>query len=491
MKRHTKLPTSRKFSKAYLLIFIAIFAAIGVAVLLKSSAASTWSNPVQVSSGSGSPYFALAASGDTLYMARGDNGGTTITLRRSTDQGATWGSSSTVASGYLYYDRPLVVDGQNIYIFYIRNIRTITDWCCSRDMGDIFMKRSTDGGATWKPEIQLTTAKSAYRVAGQTQGSNIYLAWMDYRTNSTWDLYYRRSTDSGATWGTETLLAKGTNGFGAERPDIVANGNVVHLFWNDVRDNSPSCATAPQCVDIYYKRSTDSGATWGADVRLTSDPEWSGRPMAAISGSNNVIVTWEQQIPGDDADSNEAYVMRSIDNGITWQLPQRLSFAVGDSSHNFAAANATGVFVAWHDGRFGQDEIFFRQSPDNGATWQPEERITNNSGNSDAPFVAVTSGYVHVMWGDDTSGSDQVYYSREALSQTNPPPPPPTPPPPAPPPPPPPPKTGDLNSDGRVDIADLSILLANWNTTNATSDINKDGTVNIFDLSILLSKFGS
>lgn len=52
-------------------------------------------------------------------------------------------------------------------------------------------------------------------------------------------------------------------------------------------------------------------------------------------------------------------------------------------------------------------------------------------------------------------------------------------------------KTGDLNGDGRVDVTDLSILLANWNTTNANSDINKDGTVNIFDLSILLSKFGS
>jgi hypothetical protein len=60
-----------------------------------------------------------------------------------------------------------------------------------------------------------------------------------------------------------------------------------------------------------------------------------------------------------------------------------------------------------------------------------------------------------------------------------------------PPPPPPPPKPGDLNSDGTVNITDLSILLSSWNTTSATADINKDGTVNILDLSILLSNYGT
>jgi hypothetical protein len=51
-------------------------------------------------------------------------------------------------------------------------------------------------------------------------------------------------------------------------------------------------------------------------------------------------------------------------------------------------------------------------------------------------------------------------------------------------------KPGDLNSDGSVNISDLSILLSNWNTASATADINQDGTVNILDLSILLSNYG-
>src|SRR5437868_3920538 len=50
--------------------------------------------------------------------------------------------------------------------------------------------------------------------------------------------------------------------------------------------------------------------------------------------------------------------------------------------------------------------------------------------------------------------------------------------------------SGDLNGDGTVNVFDLSILLSNWGTSDATADINRDGTVNIFDLSTLLSHWG-
>ncbi len=53
------------------------------------------------------------------------------------------------------------------------------------------------------------------------------------------------------------------------------------------------------------------------------------------------------------------------------------------------------------------------------------------------------------------------------------------------------PKIGDINQDGSVNIFDLSIMLTNYNSSNASCDLNSDGSVNIFDLSILLSHYGS
>lgn len=46
--------------------------------------------------------------------------------------------------------------------------------------------------------------------------------------------------------------------------------------------------------------------------------------------------------------------------------------------------------------------------------------------------------------------------------------------------------TGDLNCDGFVNLVDFSILLFNWNTSNAVADVNKDGFVSLPDFSILL-----
>jgi beta-mannanase len=49
----------------------------------------------------------------------------------------------------------------------------------------------------------------------------------------------------------------------------------------------------------------------------------------------------------------------------------------------------------------------------------------------------------------------------------------------------------DLNSDTKVNIQDLSILISKWSTNTQPADINKDGVVNVQDLSILISKWTS
>lgn len=47
----------------------------------------------------------------------------------------------------------------------------------------------------------------------------------------------------------------------------------------------------------------------------------------------------------------------------------------------------------------------------------------------------------------------------------------------------------DLNHDGKVDLSDLSVLIANWGIPrNKAADLNGDGVVDARDLSILLSK---
>jgi hypothetical protein len=50
--------------------------------------------------------------------------------------------------------------------------------------------------------------------------------------------------------------------------------------------------------------------------------------------------------------------------------------------------------------------------------------------------------------------------------------------------------SGDLNSDNKVTVQDLSILLSNYGKTSATADVNGDGKVDATDLPVLLANFG-
>jgi len=51
-------------------------------------------------------------------------------------------------------------------------------------------------------------------------------------------------------------------------------------------------------------------------------------------------------------------------------------------------------------------------------------------------------------------------------------------------------RTGDLDSDGDVDIFDLISLLSKWRTSDNSADLNSSGEVDIFDLIILLQNWG-
>jgi glucose/arabinose dehydrogenase len=52
-------------------------------------------------------------------------------------------------------------------------------------------------------------------------------------------------------------------------------------------------------------------------------------------------------------------------------------------------------------------------------------------------------------------------------------------------------RPGDTDSDGDVDIFDLSSLIGLWGTSDSRADFDGNGTINIFDLSILLTNWGS
>jgi len=265
---------------------------------------------------------------------------------------------------------------------------------------DIYFKKSMNGGATWQAIKRLSnTAGFSLKPKIAVSGLNVYVIWGD-DTPGNWDIYFIKSTDNGATWGTARKLTNNTHD--SEYPDIAVSGSNVYVVWQD--NNTGIC-------EIYFSKSTDNGATWETARKLTNNAGFSGYPALAVSGAN-VYLVWHDNTPG----NLEIYFRKSTDGGATWQTQRKLTNTVDESEHPDIVIGGLNVYVVWHNDTPGNYEIYFRKSTDGGATWQNAKKLTDNTGTSWEPRIAVNSSNVYMVWHDDTTGINEVYFRKSTYA---------------------------------------------------------------------------
>jgi len=181
---------------------------------------------------------------------------------------------------------------------------------------------------------------------------------------------------------------------------VDSSGN-VHVVWED---------GTPGISEIYYKKSTDAGATWSTNKRLTLTPGYSESPAIAVDSSDNLHVVWEDNTPG----NNEIYYKQSTAGGATWSTNKRLTWNSGTSANPAIAVDSSdNLHVVWEDDTSGDREIYYKVSITGGAAWSTSKRITWNAANSDSPAIAVdSSAHLHFLWEDDNSGWYKIFYKK-------------------------------------------------------------------------------
>jgi len=242
--------------------------------------------------------------------------------------------------------------------------------------------------------------------------------------------FHFASSDGGITW-TENTMASSLGVAGDPCLVFDADGNLYYTHLSNPDNGS-------WLDQIVVQKSTDNGLTWndGVGVGLNpprdQDKSWLAADRTTSPFHNNLYLAWTEfdaYGSGAAADSTRILFARSLDQGLTWTTPQRLSDHGGncvDADETVeGAVPAVGpggeVYTAWS----GNGQIWFDRSFDGGATFGTDILITDQPGGWDfgisgvwrcngLPITAcdVSSsthrGRIYVVFSDQRNGADDT-----------------------------------------------------------------------------------
>jgi hypothetical protein len=142
---------------------------------------------------------------------------------------------------------------------------------------ELFYKMSSDGGATWGPDIQLTKYPAADDWAPSiTQALNgkIWVVWV--RDD---DIFYK--VYDGVTWSQDIRLTKSQVSFDWHPKIMQAADGAVWVVWDSDRNGDQ---------DIYYMIYKDN--SWSPEMQLTTDAADDFMPSILQASDGTIWVTW-------------------------------------------------------------------------------------------------------------------------------------------------------------------------------------------------------
>ncbi|UCE39383.1 MAG: hypothetical protein JSW00_09230 [Thermoplasmata archaeon] len=208
------------------------------------------------------------------------------------------------------------------------------------------LDRGTRAPPGWMNEIRLTNSidnSTTPEVA--VWGSNVHVVWSDDRDGN-YEIFYKRSTDNGLSWGTETQITFTT--ISQELPKIGVYGNTIHIVWHDYMNGTVS-----------YINSTDNGDSWGTITMW----DWTSYPPCAMFDP--------LLCPDVAVDENNVYIIAYV---------------------------------------LGPEDLIFKRSNNSGGSWSNWILVSDFGWYWSSPTIETDGSLIHVVY-DITIGSpDSLYH---------------------------------------------------------------------------------
>src|SRR5437867_135355 len=139
----------------------------------------------------------------------------------------------------------------------------------------ILFARSTDGGKTFSSPVSMSgsSRSTVFNPEVSSSGNNVYLVWQGQSKNGNQDIFLRKSSDYGSTFGEIENISNDPGGSG--NPKVTVDGNSTHIAWE---------GTTPGNNFIFYTKS-DDGSAFDATQKISSNIGMSYKPELIVKDS--------------------------------------------------------------------------------------------------------------------------------------------------------------------------------------------------------------
>jgi BNR repeat-like domain len=391
------------------------------------------------------------------WMQRVAPGQLEIKVTSSFDRGISWGSPTLL--GHI---DPIYTTSADVSVAFDNNGRAHLTFVdiepdpsgtkdCEFQIAsaEVVHRRSDDGGVTWSkavrvrhsgdtPDFAIDRPWVAVDRSGGPYDGRVYVVTISFYCNNPSPPAHVRlkwSTDGGVTWSADVQVdnAQFSTGPlpGLPFPAVVDVGGDGKLWIAYPSAGSPAC---PAGTCLLSAMSSDGGQTFTRS-KITDVTPASARgfllfqTLAADKAQPGVCsVAWPDG--GLDPLGSDLLLARSVDGGGTWSAPVRVNdnpqgLGVGVDQPWMAAGTDGSLALLWRDRRAAGPgsnvpfEIFVAYSPDGGATFLPNQKLSTQP----SPFnplpccnsfqgLVLSGGWLHGDWGDFREGQWKVFYGR-------------------------------------------------------------------------------
>ena len=319
----------------------------------------------------------------------------------------------------------------------------------------ILFTKSKDNGTTFLPAVPLSyiNADSSNPDITTTNGNTVFVVWQDNLDESSQIVFKKSISNNNNVFSDQQNISNIQENNFEISPQIITTNNTINIIWDDFSPKEESS-------HILKRSSIDDGITFGHVMQLSNYSEFAINDISNVY-NNNMYIVWQGNFKGqfdiflskssnggitfskpinlsnDSGDStnpnlielhNNLYVIwndnntknynvmikRSSDSGITFSKPINLSNSTNaDSNNPQLASTANELFVVWQGNFKGQFDIFLSKSSNGGITFSKPINLSNST-NADSinPQLASTANELFVVWQEDLSGNNQIYFTK-------------------------------------------------------------------------------